>query len=86
MAVLSGMNRARRRDPHVASALPNIYNREQLREFAAASDVADVTDAQAATIEALYDSNYGLPVEQEAGLNPETRRRHAAAAKGAASR
>ncbi|MDE2639050.1 MAG: aldo/keto reductase [Chloroflexota bacterium] len=76
------------RDPHVASALPNIYNREQLVEFAAASDVADVTDAQAATIEALHDSNYGLPVEQEAGLNPETRRRHeaAAGAKGAASR
>ena len=58
------------REPLVASALPNIYNREQLLEFAAASDVADVTDAQAATIEALYDANYGLPVEQEAGLNP----------------
>ena len=50
-------------------------------------DTANMDDA-AATIEALYDSNYGLPVEQEAGLNPETRRRHeaAAAAKGAASR
>ena len=68
------------REPQVASALPNIYNREQLLEFAAASDVADVTDAQAATIEALYDANYGLPVEQEAGVNPETRRRQAAAA------
>ena len=39
------------REPQVASALPNIYNREQLLEFAAASDVADVTDAQAATVE-----------------------------------
>ena len=81
------------REPKIVSALPNIYNREHLREFAGASDVADITDDEAATIESLFESNYGLPVEEEAGVNPETRRRQAeagasqsAAAEGTASR
>ncbi len=33
--------------PEIASALPNIYNLEQIEEFVAASDAQDVTDAQA---------------------------------------
>ncbi len=49
--------------PAVVSALPNIYDRAQLAEFAAASDVAPITDAQATTIERLYEENYGLPRE-----------------------
>ena len=49
-------------DPTVVSALPNIYNLEQVEEFAGASDVRDVTDAQAARITALYNNNFGLPV------------------------
>lgn len=49
--------------PAVVSALPNIYDRAQLAEFAAASDVAPITDAQAARIERLYEENYGLPRE-----------------------
>ncbi|GMU40701.1 MAG: oxidoreductase [Chloroflexota bacterium] len=49
--------------PAVVSALPNIYDRAQLAEFAAASEVAPITDAQAATIERLYEGNYGLPRE-----------------------
>lgn len=49
--------------PAVVSALPNIYDAAQLAEFAAASDVAPVTDAQAAAIQALFADNYGLPVE-----------------------
>ena len=71
------------REPTVVSALPNIYDREQLVEFAGASEVADISDEEAATIEALFESNYGLPGEEEAGVNPETRRR---AAEGTASR
>jgi len=75
------------RDPTIVSTLPNIYNREQLLEFAGASDVADISDAEAATIEALFESNYGLPVEQEAGVNPETARRASEkATEGTASR
>ncbi len=46
--------------PNVVSALPNIYNLEQIEEFVTASDVADVTDAQSQRITELYESNYGL--------------------------
>jgi len=56
------------RTPEVVSALPNIYGHEQLDEFAAASDVPDITDEQNARIEELFQSNYGLEVEREAGL------------------
>jgi aryl-alcohol dehydrogenase-like predicted oxidoreductase len=56
------------RDPSVVSALPNIYDRAQLEEFVAASEVPDITDEEAARIEALYETNYGLPVELEQGV------------------
>ncbi len=49
--------------PAVVSALPNIYDEAQLKEFAAASDLGPMTDAHASKIEALYESNYGLPQE-----------------------
>lgn len=51
------------RSPSVVSVLPNVYDVAQLEEFAAASGAAPVTDVQAATIERLFASNYGLPVE-----------------------
>jgi len=56
------------REPEVVSALPNIYDRDQLAEFAAASDVPDITDDEATRIETLFTANYGLAVEREAGL------------------
>ena len=46
--------------PNVVSALPNIYNLEQIEEFCDASDVREVTDAQARRVNELYDANYGL--------------------------
>ena len=55
------------RGPEVVSALPNIYDHEQLVEFVGASDCRDITDAQAARIEELYENNYGLPPEREHG-------------------
>ena len=63
--------------PAIASAIPNIYNREQLLEFAAASDCPDVTDEQAAKVEALFAANYGLPLENEAGVAQGARGEHA---------
>lgn len=54
------------RSPAVVSALPNIYDREQVIEFAAASDAPAITDAQAARIEQLFATNYGLPPEEAA--------------------
>lgn len=46
--------------PTVVSALPNIYDADQVDEFAAASDQAPITETQAAEIERLFESNYGL--------------------------
>lgn len=51
--------------PAIASALPNIYDREQLEEFAAASDVNDLTPDEMARIQDLYDSNFGIEPEPE---------------------
>jgi len=53
------------RDPVVVSALPNIYDLEQLDEFVAASECRDLTSEDVARIEALFERNYGLPREQE---------------------
>ena len=39
------------RSPAVVSALPNIYERDQVIEFTGAADVPDVTDEQAARID-----------------------------------
>ena len=54
------------KDPEVVSTLPNIYGREQIEEFVGASECEDVTSEAATRIEELFESNYGLPVEQEA--------------------
>lgn len=51
--------------PSLASALPNIYDRDQLVEFAAACEVADFTADELARVQELYESNFGLPQEVE---------------------
>ncbi|CAN5172303.1 aldo/keto reductase [soil metagenome] len=45
------------------TTLPNVYRSEQLREFAAASDVRDLTDAELARIDELYADNFGVTPE-----------------------
>ncbi|MCC6175356.1 MAG: aldo/keto reductase [Chloroflexi bacterium] len=47
-------------DPIVTSAQPNIYDVEQLEEFAAAPDLPDLTADDLRRIEALYAENFGL--------------------------
>jgi aryl-alcohol dehydrogenase-like predicted oxidoreductase len=47
-------------EPSVSTVLPNIYGMEQLEEFAAASDVGDLSEVELARIEELYSSNFGL--------------------------
>ena len=47
-------------DPTVATTLPNIYNREQLAEFAAASEIAPLTPGELARVQALYAENFGI--------------------------
>ncbi|MBI5284337.1 MAG: aldo/keto reductase [Chloroflexi bacterium] len=47
-------------DPTVATTLPNIYGREQIVEFAAASDIAPLTPEELARVQELYVTNFGL--------------------------
>jgi aryl-alcohol dehydrogenase-like predicted oxidoreductase len=47
-------------EPTVTSAQPNIYDREQLEEFAAAPDLPDLTPDDLREIAALYARNFDL--------------------------
>jgi len=51
-------------DDRVASTLPNIYNEEQLVEFAKAPDSAPLTPDDLGRIDNLYSENFGLPPEE----------------------
>ena len=46
--------------PEVTSVLPNIYNEEQIEEFAAAPDTPDLSEGELAHIAELYENNFGL--------------------------
>ncbi|HWP34083.1 MAG TPA: aldo/keto reductase [Thermodesulfobacteriota bacterium] len=46
--------------PEVVAALPNIYTEAQLEEFAAASDVPDLTAEELAEIARLYERNFDV--------------------------
>ena len=50
-------------DERVASTLPNIYNEEQLIEFAKAPETPPLTSEELARIEDLYSENFGLDPE-----------------------
>jgi aryl-alcohol dehydrogenase-like predicted oxidoreductase len=52
--------------PEVASTLPNIYNEEQIEEFAATSETPDLTTEELSRIEELYENNFGIE-KQSAG-------------------
>lgn len=51
--------------PHVATTLPNIYGREQLDEFAGASDCPDLGDEELRRIDELYAQNFGVTPEAD---------------------
>src|ERR671932_190241 len=46
--------------PEIISTLPNIYDEEQLEEFAAAPETPDLTEAELSRVAELYESNFGL--------------------------
>ena len=51
----------------IVSALPNIYNEEQLDEFTAASDHAPLDDDEMEQIHAMYERNFDVkPYVEEA--------------------
>ena len=52
------------RDPRTLSVLPNIYDEEQLKEFAAASDSPPLEDGEMARIAVLVSENFGLEPEE----------------------
>lgn len=47
-------------EPRVTTVLPNIYDGEQLAEFAAAPDAPPLTADELARVEALYKANFGI--------------------------
>jgi aryl-alcohol dehydrogenase-like predicted oxidoreductase len=50
-------------EPRVVSALPNIYDAEQLAEFADASECPDLTEEQVARVARLAGENFGVEEE-----------------------
>ena len=44
----------------IASTLPNIYDEDQLEEFASAPETPDLTGEELARIEELYENNFGF--------------------------
>jgi aryl-alcohol dehydrogenase-like predicted oxidoreductase len=50
-------------EPRVISALPNIYDDEQLAEFAASSDLADLSEADMSRVAELHEKNFGVDEE-----------------------
>ncbi len=50
-------------EPRVISALPNIYDSEQLTEFAAASDLPDLPQSDLGRIAELAGENFGVEEE-----------------------
>ena len=46
--------------PEVVSTLPNIYDEEQIEEFAATSETPDLTDEELRRVAELYENNFGL--------------------------
>jgi aryl-alcohol dehydrogenase-like predicted oxidoreductase len=47
-------------EPRVMTVLPNIYDRAQLEEFAAASDAPALTPDELRRVDALYKENFGI--------------------------
>jgi len=52
------------RDSRVASVLPNIYDQEQLREFAASSDAVPLGDDEVLRVDSLVSANFGQEPEE----------------------
>jgi aryl-alcohol dehydrogenase-like predicted oxidoreductase len=60
-------------EPRVMTVLPNIYDREQLVEFAAAPDVPALEPAELQRVDDLYRRNFGieeLPMAFKGTMNP----------------
>jgi aryl-alcohol dehydrogenase-like predicted oxidoreductase len=54
--------------PQIVSTLPNIYDDEQLDEFAAAPDTPDLSQDELDRVAELYENNFGLEASDEKAL------------------
>jgi aryl-alcohol dehydrogenase-like predicted oxidoreductase len=54
--------------PKVTTVLPNIYDEEQLKEFAEAPAREDLTPSDLVRIRALYEDNFGVRAETPIAL------------------
>ena len=52
------------KDPQTLSILPNIYNEEQIREFAATPECPPLTDGEMLEIQELVSSHFGMEPEE----------------------
>jgi len=71
-------------EPRVVSTLPNIYDDAQLAEFAAASDLDDLTTGEMARIAELNEQNFGVqeePMSYKGTMKREDARQPAEAAR-----
>jgi aryl-alcohol dehydrogenase-like predicted oxidoreductase len=53
--------------PEVISTLPNIYDEEQIEEFAATSETPDLTEAELSRVAELYEKNFGIELSAVSG-------------------
>ncbi len=53
-------------EPRVMTVLPNVYDAQQLREFATACEAPELTDEELARVKELYASNFGMEAEPPA--------------------
>ncbi len=70
-------------EPRVMTVLPNIYDREQLAEFAAAPEAPALTAEELARIDELYRTNFGIEEPPMAFKGTMTREQSAPALSGA---
>src|ERR1041385_1133935 len=64
-------------EPLVVTTLPNIYDAEQLAEFAAASDAPDLSAGDLSRVAALNETNFGVeeaPMSYKGTMTRETER------------
>jgi aryl-alcohol dehydrogenase-like predicted oxidoreductase len=60
-------------EPSIGSVLPNIYNEQQLADFAAAPDTPDLTAEELARVTELYRRNFGTGQLAAAAAGPAAR-------------
>lgn len=71
-------------DPRIASTLPNIYNSEQLEEFAKAPECPPLTEDDLRRIDTLWSANFGVeeePMKFKGTMDAEENEAEVAAAK-----